>query len=125
MCDCEMPSCSTQSTPRARKAHTCCECRGGILPGERYQLITGVWEGSGSSYKTCLQCAALRSPLKKLTGCCTAFHELYGELREACGQYKDGPALLARFEAIRIQRGAAICPLYQAEENDLSHLTDP
>lgn len=120
MCDCEMPSVFNQTRPHARTRHRCCECHGWIERGEHYQYTWGIWDGSASSYKTCPQCAKLHKLTEKAVDCCVPFTGLFEAVHEA-----EDPALLARFEAIRIQRGAAICPLYQAEENDLSHLTDP
>ena len=44
----------------ARKAHTCCECESIISPGERYQVIEGIWEGKFARYKTCEACEGVR-----------------------------------------------------------------
>lgn len=57
---CEMPVCYTQSEPTANTRHRCCECRGVIEPGTKYQRITGVWDGEGATYKLCLACDSLR-----------------------------------------------------------------
>lgn len=127
MCDCEMPSCCVEGTPRARKRHRCCECRGWIEAGERYELITGVWDGRGQSFKTCLQCSKLRNEVSKETGCCVSLGQLDEEFydgdivtRQAQGRAR---SLFDRFTTIRIQRGAAICQLFKEEENDLEYLS--
>ncbi len=57
----DFPVCSTESTPTARIRHRCCECDGVVEPGQQYQRITGVWEGAGQSFKTCLPCVSLRA----------------------------------------------------------------
>lgn len=54
------PSCYTESLVRAKKAHECCECDRDIPAGEQYQRATGVWEGHGRTYKTCLACVDIR-----------------------------------------------------------------
>lgn len=59
--------------PRARKTHTCYECREAILPGSRYELYSGRWDGDMNSYKTCLSCAEIRDHFA-----CSGF--LFGEL---------------------------------------------
>lgn len=107
-----MPSVFNQKKPRARKRHRCCECRGWIEAGERYEYSWGIWEGSASSYKTCLGCAELRDELGKAEKCCIPFTYLREALLEA------DAALMGRFDAIRIQRGAIISPAYQTEEAD-------
>lgn len=45
---------------KARKSHTCCECGSEIRPGETYQRVKGLWDGSWSNHKTCLRCVKLR-----------------------------------------------------------------
>jgi|SRR6478735_681589 len=54
------PDCSDTIIRRARKEHRCCECRKPIMKGQRYELISGVWEGRPDSYKTCLPCVEIR-----------------------------------------------------------------
>lgn len=49
---------STSHIVRARKAHTCAECNRIIHPGERYRRSAAKWEGSVSSWRTCVECAA-------------------------------------------------------------------
>ena len=51
----------TESTPTARKVHTCNECSGDINPGHQYQLTSGCWDGGFESFKTCKPCAETRS----------------------------------------------------------------
>jgi len=45
---------------KARKAHKCCECREEIKPGEQYEHAKGVYDGSWSSWKTCITCTRIR-----------------------------------------------------------------
>jgi hypothetical protein len=49
-----------ESTPRAIKQHKCGECQDPILPGERYELTEGLWDGHFDRIKTCLACAEVR-----------------------------------------------------------------
>jgi hypothetical protein len=53
-------SCSSTKTRRARKEHACCECIIPILPGARYEHVSGVWDGDPSSFKTCSSCVEIR-----------------------------------------------------------------
>jgi len=122
MCDCEMPACYTESKPRARQRHQCCECLGWIEPGENYQRITGVWDGQGSSYKTCRQCADLRQRIQKLTGCCVGLGWMLDDLRDMDEEHvttENQREMWAEHNAIRVRRGAAISPAYKEEENEL------
>ena len=61
MCDCEMPSTINTIERKARTAHKCCECDDTISPGDKYEYTSGVWDGRGASFKTCLRCAGVRS----------------------------------------------------------------
>jgi hypothetical protein len=51
----------TETTPTARKVHKCGECYGHIEPGQKYQLISGSWDGDMGSFKTCMPCLAART----------------------------------------------------------------
>ena len=50
--------CWSITTPKARKAHICCECKDTIKPGEKYERIFSIYDGAINVYKTCLFCAA-------------------------------------------------------------------
>lgn len=56
-----------QSTPRARKTYRCEECGAGIVPGERYEYVFGVWEGAAFTYRTCLDCVAVIDAWRKVS----------------------------------------------------------
>lgn len=45
-----------RETRKARKAHTCFECHRTIQPGEHYEVVSGKWDGSISTYHTCAEC---------------------------------------------------------------------
>lgn len=55
------PSCHSRDTRRARKEHVCNECREKIARGERYEYVSGVWDGRPDSFKTCLLCVEIRN----------------------------------------------------------------
>lgn len=119
-CDCEMPTVYSESHPRSRKRRHCCECNGFIEISETYHRISGCWEGSFSDYTTCDQYTTLRHDLDKIIDCCVGLGSLADELHELRSErWDEAPALVARFTDIRIRRGAAICPLFHAEENEL------
>lgn len=66
---------------KAKKQHECCECRESIRVDERYERITGVWDGEFSTFKTCMPCARLREYL--LTESDLDAEEVYfGQLHE-------------------------------------------
>lgn len=54
--DDDAPEMMTESTPKARKDHTCCECREVIPRGERYHLVSGKWDGNFDTFRTCRRC---------------------------------------------------------------------
>ena len=60
MSDCERPETLRETTPVARKVHTCCECGGAIQQGEKYHNTWGVWDGEQYTFKTCAECNEIR-----------------------------------------------------------------
>lgn len=56
---CDMPRLITDSRPKARKQHICCECGSTIYPGETYERVDGLWDDF-ATFKTCLFCASVR-----------------------------------------------------------------
>lgn len=61
MCDCyhDPPEFCEIRKRKARKPHTCAECLRIIKPGERYEAVSGLWDGVFSSFKTCSDCVDL------------------------------------------------------------------
>ena len=59
------PSCMTQTNPKARVEHRCCECRRTIKPGEHYWRVTGVWDHDPRTFKTCGECYDLGSRFRR------------------------------------------------------------
>jgi hypothetical protein len=51
---------------RARKAHVCDCCGGGIQPGDSYKLIAMVFEGTADSEKECQFCGLMMVLFKRL-----------------------------------------------------------
>ncbi len=98
MCDCdyEQPAVYGLEQPRARKPHTCCECRGVIQPGEVYNRHHGIWDGSASTFKICVDCEALRNALGG--ECLPAFEFLWEDVEWA------EPEIKAKFEEIKTRR---------------------
>ena len=54
------PSMYTEKIVKAKQDHRCYECLKDIKSGERYEHVRGMWDGSFSTYKTCLDCVSLR-----------------------------------------------------------------
>lgn len=55
------PECMLKRQRKARKDHVCVECRRMIKAGTVYEYVSGIWDGSPSSYKTCPRCVVLRA----------------------------------------------------------------
>ncbi len=82
MCDCDPPKCWRRSTPRARKAHRCCECRGIIPVGEVYHVFSGIWDDP-ATFKTCIVCETIRAGMQDRTNECVGFGLLLEFLLES------------------------------------------
>lgn len=66
-----------ESTMRtARKQHICYECGETINVGEKYEYVSGLWDGKWDHYKTCLICTKIADDY--FDGC-----RVYGELAES------------------------------------------
>ncbi len=63
----EMPSCFTQVNRKARKDHKCCECFETIQKGETYSYTSGVWDGTGQSFKQCTNCHEIMEAAANMT----------------------------------------------------------
>jgi len=51
----------TERVQTARKEHKCFECGRKILPGEKYETASGVWDDRWDTYKTCEDCLSVRA----------------------------------------------------------------
>ena len=79
--DYDYPSVYRKDYIRARKQHTCSECKGYIAPGDTYQYTFGVWDGRADVFKTCIHCCV---PQRWLLEECDGFlhGDLYSEILE-------------------------------------------
>lgn len=55
------PSVLNASTVKAAKEHRCTECGELIAKGTKYERAKGCWDGSWSTYRTCLSCVEIRN----------------------------------------------------------------
>lgn len=84
-CDYDVPSFYSRSVHRAtRKSHKCYECAHVIVPGEKYEYVSGLWDGNFSYFKTCQGCIDLRTWVKNNVPClCWAHGNMIEDCREA------------------------------------------
>lgn len=83
-CDYDPPRVYSPAIYRARKRYSCDECRGPILPGERYENLFGVWDGCASTFHTCERCVDLRTWTKNNVPCfCWMHGDMDQMMREA------------------------------------------
>lgn len=116
MCLCDLadsPSAFSETHRRARKRHQCDECHRHIEPGDRYQYVSGIWDGRQDSYKTCARCELLRAAHMAAekamgNGWC---HPPYTALRESvndCRRYDGKPYVAAIRQAFKRLRSAGL-----------------
>jgi len=67
MCDGEEPGFWYERTPRANKVHKCIACGVQVGKGERYQRVSGKWDGGVESFSRCLRCAYVAKRLAEIT----------------------------------------------------------
>lgn len=81
-CDYDQPEFCNITTRKARKPHTCSECRGPIEPGVTYEYVTGKWEDV-LYFKTCPLCLELRQWALISVPCfCFAYEALHENVRD-------------------------------------------
>ena len=103
---CEIPAVYKCDTRKARKDHKCYECHGIIQKGEKYHNHHGVWDGSGSTYKVCVECDALRDQIDQGW---IDYDELtpFGSLIESVFS-SDNPTFMITYMYIAVKRGGHI-----------------
>lgn len=89
-CDYDPPAFFSKTVRRARKPHRCDECRGQILPGEKYEYVSGKWDDF-CTFEICEHCIDLRQWVTNNLPCfCYAYGDLDSCARdavaEACGR---------------------------------------
>jgi len=83
MSDYDMPCLFSVIDRKARKEHECCECHRYVMPGEFYQVATGLWEHEWAEFKTCHDCVVLRERVDRELRDTPPFGELIEWAREA------------------------------------------
>lgn len=117
---CDIPSCFQEITRKARKVHRCCECRGDILPGETYQYVSGIWDGEPYDFKTCSDCASLRSEAESRNRTSSIdCGPTFGNLWEFISDYEDEVSE-KEFHAIINKRGSKMLKV-TAQEGGSTH----
>ena len=112
----------TESTPTARKVHSCGECHGHIKSGQKYQLISGSWDGDMGSFKTCMPCVEARTWATAQSEWAADGEHLYyfGRLEEDLSEL--APEIITqdgrRFRAYRLQHLMAIRRLAAKEQRE-------
>lgn len=79
---CDEPEAFREKHRKARQDHRCCECHGTIEAGSQYLYSSGVWDGGGRSYKTCLNCAKVRADTYKIVKGVDACGAVFGGLAQ-------------------------------------------
>lgn len=79
------PAVMNQSTPKARKQHTCCECGLPIPVGAKYVYTWGIWDGTPDVYKQHVECHELLDFISK--NFCDNEPWTFGSLRDEVGEY--------------------------------------
>jgi hypothetical protein len=93
----EGPEFFSTTSPVARRKHVCCECRGTINPGERYERSSGKWDGVFQVFKTCQRCVDFEQNITAHIPCFRrcSFGELISDAIDCLRDYKqDASALL-------------------------------
>jgi len=90
-CDDNSPEFYSVRTVTARKPHRCDECRKvAIAPGEKYEYVSGLWDGNFNYFKTCHACKDLATWVAFNVPCvCLAHGEMIERCKEAVIEARD------------------------------------
>lgn len=80
--DFDPPEFYTETRPKAKKEHCCCECKKTINVGDEYVRITGKWDGVCRTYKTCSHCENLRRLMYKKFDINCVYECLYMDMQD-------------------------------------------
>lgn len=101
----EAPRCCKHVTPKARKAHECCECNGTISKGETYHRISGVWD-EPETFKRCNDCQILVDKIDAEPTCEDGVP--FGRLYEYVTDQGAKRELLIEYVENALRRGATV-----------------
>ncbi len=83
-CDYDPPEFWHRATRSAKKPYRCAECGGLIDAGDRYEYVSGKWEGWLGHFRTCSRCVTLRQWLTNSLPCfCWAHGNMLEDAKEA------------------------------------------
>lgn len=79
----ELPEFYNERLQVARKEHKCSECRLTFPAGSKYKVVTGVWDSTFLTYKTCPNCLKILDAVKEKFDFAYAFGDMLAEARDA------------------------------------------
>jgi hypothetical protein len=102
VCDYDAPQFYNVTIRTARKQHKCEECCGLILPGDKYEYVSGCWNGDVNTFKTCEHCRDIRVWVKNNVPCLCWLH---GSMIEDCKDAVSEAVWRAKEETIGLSFG--------------------
>ena len=82
-CDYEPAQFYCAQIRKARKEHRCEECGEKIIPGSKYEYVSGKWDSYVNEFKTCERCVNLRVWVKNNVPCfCWCHGNMLEDARE-------------------------------------------
>lgn len=100
--DFDPPKLYLEQKRKARKNHTCYECRGLIQKGESYMYYKGLWDGDFCEFKHCLDCSSLIQQAQKKDSECGCF--MFGEVESYIYEIERGNKEMPLTDAFRANR---------------------
>lgn len=99
-CDDEAPEFFNKRFVCAKKEHKCCECGKTITAGAEYEYVSGKWDGSFGSFKSCIKCSDLRGALAEVS--CPVYGGLFEEYLEYLqGVLSTMDAVWAKYDEVK------------------------
>ena len=105
----DMPDFFTRSMPTAHNEHKCGECGRVINPGEKYEYVSGKWDGDWEVYKTCADCLSIRDTLF----CNYGIGRIYEDLMEEIYNTNGGNHIAENLAGLTPAARAKVCEMLE------------
>ncbi|MEN9492834.1 MAG: hypothetical protein RJA63_3283 [Pseudomonadota bacterium] len=85
----DVPDVYSAERRKARKAYSCYECAGRIVPGEQYERVSSLFDGIWGVTRTCCRCLDARDYITAHAPCfCWLHGSMLDDARDTLWEYR-------------------------------------
>jgi len=105
----DCPDFASEKMLTARKEHKCTECGRAILPGEKYEKLSGRWGYEFEVFKTCADCLSVKDNLF-----CNFMHGMMWECVQEEIKSTGGDGIAKNLAGLTPVARARVCEMLEA-----------